>query len=494
MLFDALAEDAFRPLTGKYRQAYAFLLRELRDGLFSVDVTDQPTRAEVLRELADSLDTYARALPGAEAEEFRLTAGDAYAELRDSGWLEEQREGWAVYVEMDAAHARLLETLCGLRDPGADSFGGTMVSVLSNLETARADPGTSAQGVQEAARRAKEFARHMRTVVGTLKGVEKSLLEQASVNGLVRTFFEEFVDRVVIGDYRRLTSARGHPYGFKWRIRDLTEELGSDHETLERMAETLVSLGVARDRSAALGSLHRALQEIRASMDSIQAFRERIDRTKSGIEQRFANTLAYAGFSEPDRSDRFGTALAALGARVGRRPGETETELPLGLIEPPETFDAASLAAPTAPRRTVEPVRFRLPRPDPLREAFERAKSEFDRRLSVTPERFMGYVADKLGGRGRVSGRDIPPGDVEELVILSALRAMPAQRVPLPDGVAMISRPGTIENDWIIMGDFELVREGAAAATEPVPPPPRVARAAPSRSGANKETRRARGA
>lgn len=487
MLFDALADDAFRPLTGKYRHAYATALRGLRDGLFSVDVTDQPTRNEVLRELGGHLEDHARGLPPEEADEFRLTAADAYAELRECGWLVEQREGWSVYVEMEAANARLLEGLCGLREPGTDSFGGTMVSVLSNLETAKADPGTSAQGVQEAARRAKEFARHMRTVVGTLKGIEKSLLEQASLNGLVQTFFDQFVDRVVIGDYRRLTVSRGHPYGFKWRIRDLADELAADHATLDAMAEALVSLGVAADRPAALASILRSLQEIRAAMDSIEAFRSRIDRTKSGIEQRFANTLAYAGFTEPDRSDRFGAALANLGRAVGKRPGEIGVDVELGLLDAPETFDSARLAAATAPRRPVEPTRFRLPKPDPLREAFERAKSDFDRRLTVTPERFMGYVASKLGQRGRVSARDIPPGDIEELVILSALRALPSERVPLPDGVSMVRRPGVVESEFIVMGDFELVREGAP---EP-PPPPRTAR---PRETARKEARRARGA
>lgn len=57
-----------------------------------------------------------------------------------------------------------------------------------------------------------------------------------------------------------------------------------------------------------------------------------------------------------------------------------------------------------------------------------------------------------------MSARDIPPKDIEEFLVFSALRALPIARIPLPDGFEIEHRDGLVENDWLIARDFVIRR------------------------------------
>jgi hypothetical protein len=455
--FQTLNSDLFRPLAGKYRQAYASVLQRLHSGLFSVDVIDTPTRQEVTVEIAEALTVYSAGLAADEIAEFRLTGSDAYAELCMSGWLDEQRDGWTCNVEMDATASKLLEAICG--PAGGGTFGGTMIAVLSNLKSAAADPEGHAQGVHEAARRAREFARHMRSVVGTLRSIEKTMLAQATLNGLVRVFFDDFVDRIVIRDYRALTVARNHPYGFKYAIADLTDEMEADDAAFSAMAVALVAQGAAENLPSARLSLSRDIRDIRRSLQAIESFRWKIDQTKAAIEQRFGNTLRYMELMASGAADRFAVALPLWNRAAAAAAGGARPWMPTLLSEPPVTLDAEHLSIPLAPRRPVGAVRHREAATDPLRLAFDRAKSNFDRKLSLTPEKFMSYVAQKLRAKAVISAADIPPGDIEELIVFSALSALPPGKIRLPEGVSLERREGRVENEWIEIGDFVIYRD-----------------------------------
>ena len=459
MLFDVLPDEAFRPLTGKYKVAYSAMLQRLNDGLFSVEATDQPTKPSLVHELSDCLDALRAGMHQHEADAFRLTGADAYAELLECGWISEQREGWTVYVEMDERTSRLLATLCGLHEEPDRTFSGTMVSVLANLETAVADPALNGMAVVSAAREARDFARYVRGVVGSLKGIEKALLTQASLNGLVRAFFEEFVDRIVIGDYRNLTLSRNHPYSVKWRIVSLVDDISGDPDLFSAIAASMVQHG-GQDASGAAATLQKNLLAIGSALDSIESFRLRIDTAKAGVERRFANTLRYMDLLESGRGERFSAALSAFGRNAPPGlPGRSAIGIHTGLLPLMVHYDLARASRPQAPRRPLEIQRFHQTRPDPLRTAFDRAKADFDRQISITPQRFMAYVAAKLSAGGSVEARDIPPADIEEMVIFSSLLAAPLPVIRIASEVNLRRVPGRrISNKWIECDDFVLER------------------------------------
>jgi len=473
MLFGVLPDTIFRPLSNSYRHAYAALLSQLHNGLFGLESTRQPERNEVMGELEEWLLAHIENLPDEERPEFRLTASLAYNEMVECGWLCEQREGWTVYVEMDAVVAQLLGALCGLSERRGDTFGGTVVSVVSNLESVTHD-ATNAQGVAEAARRAREFARYARGVVGNLKNIEQSLLSQASLNGLVKTFFDNFVQTIVINDYRKLTSARNHPYRHRYRVMDLVARISSDAALFRSIAENLMAQGVADNLESAETALAEQLRDICLSMETIEAFRNRMDLTKGNIERRFSNTMRYMDLIDSGRAERFALGLATVARALPDLPFDAEVPVDTTLFEMPSHIGGERLSKPEKPRVEVKRRRFTKPPVDPLRRAFEHAKQAFDRRLLLTPDQFMDYVRMKVDaaraqGRDEVTAADIPPRDIEEFLIFSALRALPIRRVPLPDGYVIEHRDGTVENDWLICRDFALRRDGGSAAVPKAP-------------------------
>lgn len=488
MLFSALPDDIFRPLANKYRHAYERLLSRLHDGLFGLDTTRQPTRDDVMVDLEEGLLTFTRSLPDDERGDFHLTAPLAYMELIETGWLLEQREGWTTHVEMNAAAAQLLGTLCGLAERKAETFGGTFISVYSTLESVTRDAGTNAQGVAEAAQRAKQFARYARGVVGSLKDIEQSLLSQATVNSLVKTFFDDFVQRIVIGDYRKLTSVRNHPYRYRYKILEMADTIGSDPVLFQTIANSLVAQGVAETPADAQAQLDGQLRDIRLAIEAIDTFRDRIDRTKSTIERRFSNTLRYMDLVESGRAERFAKGLADIARALPDLDYGDEIPVETLLFETPSHIDGERLAKPEKPYSPVESKRYMRPKPDPLWQAFEHAKQAFDRRLRITPERFGDYVRDKVDaataeGRAEVTAADLPPSDIEEFLIFSALRSMPVTKIPLPNGYVIEHRDGLVDNDWLICRDFALRRLSPA---DPESPPG----IQPVRNGDGASTRR----
>jgi hypothetical protein len=454
MLFKVLPEEIFRPFNGKYRRAYGALVQKLHDGLFSVSSPRQPTKPEVIADFEDCLAAYLRAAPE-EADDFLLSAPDAYAELRDSGWLIEQREGWNVYVEMETAVAALMNSLCTL-DARRPTFGGTMASVLSNLESAYEDPDGRSETVLYAAKDANEFARFMRAVVGSLKGVEKEMLSRATFNEATHTFFNKFVERIVIGDYSKLTTIRNHPYGLRYRVQDMVDSISSDAGRFAKMAASMVEHGEAVSVADAENRLLSAMHMITQSLTAIEDLRARIDRTKGDIEERYTNTLRYMDLVETGRADCFAAALSVFGRTAGAVSGDDEIELPTGLVGPFTNYSEGRSALAQAPKGAVEPKRHRKAPMDPLKLAFEMARRAFADRLSLTPEKFMAYFMAKLDGRDEVTAAEIPPCDIDEFLIFSALRALPMQRIYLPHGAVLERRDGWVDNPWVECGDFVL--------------------------------------
>ncbi len=283
------------------------------------------------------------------------------------------------------------------------------------------------------------------------------MLAQASLNGLVRTFFDDFVDRILIGDYRNLTLSKNHPYGFKWRIRDAVETIQGDESLLNQLIAGLVVQGGEPDEVQAEQLVHKSLRDIVDALDLIEAYRQRIDLSKANVERRFSNTLRYLDLIETGKAERFSLALRVLGAALPKdRPGHSEIDVRTGLLPPVTHYDQGLIAPSQTRRPPIETHRFRQQKPDPLRMAFDHAKSEFDRRLAITPQRFMDYLKAKTRGKLQISAADIPPADLEEMVIFSALLAQPGEKINLPDGMAIRRRgPGhRVENKWIECDDF----------------------------------------
>lgn len=456
-LFGFLPSDLFRPLTNKYRHVYVELLRRLHGGLFSLDVVGAPAREEVMSEIEAVLSRHADALA-----RHGLTASTAYNELKETGWLQEERVGWQVHVAMDQAVGHLLDVLCTLGERLGESFGEGTVGVLNHLQGAVETPETGVLGIAEARRRAVQFARSIRGVAANLRRIEGDLLRSATRDTLVDSFFQDFVERIHIGDYALLAS-RGNPYQFRHRILGIAAEIRSEPERRRALATALMAQGRGRSLEEAEARIDEDLSQIVLAFESIERAHALIDQTKLDIERRFVNSIRYMDLAGSDRSTRMRRSLARAGehlAAVPPVPDHERVEVTTALRPAPRPVHELGAAVPTREREPTRPRRQRVPEPDPVVAAYERAKAEFDARMQVTPERVAAFA--RRPGKPAGSAADYPVECLEDALLFSALLSQAAQSGFRLPGLRIMPAKGRVDNGWIELTDFAVEREDDA--------------------------------
>lgn len=447
-VFGHLPEGIFKPLVGKYRHVYVEILRRLHDGLFSVDTVGSPLRDEVAAEIGFILARHADVLEG-----HGLTSLIAYNELRETGWIQEERVNWQVYVTMDPAVSHALHALCTLGEQLGESFGEGTVGVLNHLKGAIDAPETGALGIAEARKRAVQSARSMRAVAANLRRIEGDLLRSASRDSLVDRFFQDFVERIHIGDYALLAS-RNNPYQFRHRILGIAAEIRTEPEQLRQLAAALLAQARCRSLAEAEACIDADLAEIVLAFEAIERAREQIDQTKVNIERRFVNSMRYMDLAGSDRSARMAAALGRVGDRL--LPVETSDqqilEVAVGLRQRLSSIHESGAADPVAEREAVRPRRQRAPKPDPVIAAYERAKAEFDTRMQTTPERVSSFARRLRRPSGTAA--EYPVESLEDALLFSALLSQASQSGFRLPGLRVTPRPGRVANDWIEVTDF----------------------------------------
>ncbi|WP_372422112.1 Wadjet anti-phage system protein JetA family protein [Salinarimonas chemoclinalis] len=458
LLFQALPVDIFRPLSNKHRLAYAQVLSRLNAGLFSIDYPDQPTKEDVVVEIQEAIVGYLRSNPELDREDFGLTPRDVYVELCATGWLQEIREAWTIFVGMDERVSRLLDRLCQLHQPSDETIGGAISTVVNGLEDAVGDPDTKSIGVQEAAKRAKQFARHMRGVIGSLKVIEQEILTEASLSGVVTRFFGDFVDRIVIRDYKTITVGGSNPFLHRHRALGLARDIVADTALFMRLCDGYVAMGVAADRAEAEATLNRHVADIEHAFAAIERFRWRLDASRSRVEQRFKNTVRYMDLLDAGKVDAFLGALSAC-APLGDLDGDDEVPTTMGLVDNTTCLDDTILPEPDRRREPIATLRSRPVPPDPVWQEFERLKRAFDNRVAITPERIGNFAARALGEAGEARAGEMIVDGLEDFVLFSALQILRNWPDRMPKGFTIESLDTTTGNDWMDFGDFRIARE-----------------------------------
>jgi len=291
-LFGYLPEPLFQPLSGPKKHVYARLLMRLYERVFSARILETPLREDVLRQIEIGL---SEAGIGSSDQLSEETAGEqstgqahylAYHRLRDTGSLTEEHEKWRVYVDMNPDAFMVLGAITDFENSRV-RVAGAVVEVKSNLEAAMREPETMAQGLANAHDTAVRFARSMRRILAGMRDIEERILGNPDAASILRTFFQDFVDGLLIADYKQLKTSN-NPYRHRRTISTLAGELLHDTERLGRIARAYQeqgvvppgsSIAVAEERIIAeLEKIKRVFEDVGAFMDRIEDFRDRLER------------------------------------------------------------------------------------------------------------------------------------------------------------------------------------------------------------------------
>ncbi|GEP01445.1 Wadjet anti-phage system protein JetA family protein [Methylobacterium haplocladii] len=455
MLFSHLSHDLFKPLASPSRAFNAALLLHVREKLFG-DTMEPLRKSEFLAAIGD----FCAGWTQGEIADDETTPVDpverrsaVYRRFLDAGWLVERRERYVPVVDLDPQARLLLEELARLDRGETRSYGGAVLDVLGALESATANPAERSEALSNAAKAARDFLGHLRGLAGSMRKIEERILAEDDLRAAFRLYFEEFVERHLVSDYRTLHT-RFNPFRFRSGIVREAGRALRDPLTVRALAEGAWREGRAAGLDAAERTVRGELTEILAIFEGLDRHLDVVSDIVARMERRIAAAVRYEGNRDSARIERTAAALRAVGSVAGVAtappPPILSGRMPLG---PPHLY------APRMKRRAIVTEPLPDATGDPAIDAFVEAKDEFRRRTTVTPESISAFL-DRLLAEGRpIRGSGIRISDVDAFVIFQRLREIDVLFDGALAGRYRLSRvEGRITNGWLDCPDFAVER------------------------------------
>ncbi|WP_311275601.1 Wadjet anti-phage system protein JetA family protein [Methylobacterium sp. WCS2018Hpa-22] len=462
MLFARLSDDLFKPLASPSRAFNAALLLHLHARVFA-ETTEPLRKSELLASIGDFSADWSQG----EIADDDATPADpierrsaVYRRLLEAGWLVERRERYVPVVDFDPDARHVIEELARIDRGETRSYGGAVLEVLGSLESAVANPAERSEALVNAAKASRAFLGHLRSLAGSMRKIEERILREEDQGTAFRLYFEEFVARHLVSDYRTLHT-RLNPFRFRSGIVREAGRALRDPLTIRALAEAGLREGRAADLPLAERAVRRDLAEILSIFEGLDRHLDSVADIVARLERRIAASLRYTDHRDSDRIERTAAALRAV------RAAEWSDLAPLAqvsLLRPP--IGEPHFYTPRMRRTAIlsEPLpEIHL---DPAIEAFILAKDAFRQRVMVTPERVIAFVERKLGTNPAIRGSEIVVADVDEFVVFQRLREIDVLFDGLLNDRYRLTRvAGRVSNGWLDCPDFMVERSS--------PPPTR---------------------
>jgi hypothetical protein len=466
-LFGYLPETLFQPLSGPKKHVYARLLMRLYERVYSARILETPLREEVVKQIEIGLAEFGIGSTGelseGDPEEDQTTSQAhylAYYRLRDTGWLTEETEKWRTYVDMNPDAFMVLGAIT---DFGSSRVrvAGAVVDVKNNLEAAFREPETMAQGLANAHETAHKFARSMRRILAGMREIEDRILGNPNAAAILRTFFQDFVDGLLIADYKQLKTSN-NPYRHRRTITSLAGDMLADAERLGKIARAYIEQGVMGAGATIATAEERViaeLEKIKSVFEDVGPFMDKIEDFRDRLERRIRTTVHYMDVMGEGSAERIVRLIEQL-SKIGTDDVEIRLRSPdVGL-----PITSLALYTPPPPKAPPELTRFKVPKQDPYLRAYVQATTEFDRMVRVTDQKLLEFARRQMQGRDSVSSGEI---EIESIPDLFAYRALPnlaavGRSVRLGEFTITIEE-GRTENDWIDVTAFRIERTRTTA-------------------------------
>lgn len=466
-LFGYLPETLFKPLSGPKKHVYARLLMRLYERVYSARILETPLREEVVKQIEIGLSEFGIGSMGdlteGDPEEDQTTSQAhylAYYRLRDTGWLTEETEKWRTYVDMNPDAFMVLGAITDFGNSRV-RVAGAVVDVKNNLEAAFREPETMAQGLANAHETAARFARNMRRILAGMREIEDRILGNPNAATILRTFFHDFVDGLLIADYKQLKTSN-NPYRHRRTIASLAGDMLADAVLVGKISRAYIEQGVVAAGATVVTAEERVIAElgkIKSVFEDVGPFMDKIEDFRDRLERRIRTTVHYMDVMGEGSAERIVQLIEQLS-----RIGSDEVEIRLRSPDVGLPITSLALYTPPPPKAPPERTRFKVPKQDPFLRAYVQATTEFDRMVRVTDQKLLEFARRQMQGRDRVSSGEI---EIESIPDLFAYRALPnlaavGRSVRLGEFTITIEE-GRTANDWIDVTAFRIERTRTTA-------------------------------
>jgi hypothetical protein len=470
-LFDKLPDRIFGPLASKNRRFYAALLLHLYEDVFD-SVGDTPRRVELIAEIGAFIERQAAAeaaydLDAEDADEEKALAAieakdqdprryTAFRVLLRTGWLIELSDHYRKLVDFSPEGRLLMRELHRISTGDTRSYGGAVLNVLGNLDQASQHPEERSEGIRNAWQFSRDFMQHLRTVSAQMRRVEDAILKQDGYAKLFQAFFEDFVVKYLIADFKSLHT-KNNPFRFRHGILDVIRRIEGDLLLMTMLSASYVREGRSPSDLEAERTIRAELSDIYRTFDNIDRQLDIIVETLWRIERRVHTVIRFMDREGAGDLDRATRALRALGGCALRPDGFLEINA--HVVRHDRPIGEHSLYVRRAPPGPIGRTRVVELPPDPAVIEFEKAKDAYALRVMVTPQRVTEFLDRALDGKDRIRGSDIEIANVDDFIVFQRLREADLMFDGRLSKRFRVDRFAELaENDWFVFPDFEVSR------------------------------------
>lgn len=434
-LFERLPTKLFSPLASLNRDAYWNLLCHLHHRRFGPDAPIAPSHGYQSREVIADIEEFL-ADQNAWAEDgespdtpLGIRAAGVYKRLLEAGWLREERQGpFAKGVSVRPAVSQFLSMLITFAESGPIYLSGK-INTIDAILRAVLQGAAGGESVLEAAQQARNLLEHVRNTGTLVRDLMESLNQDMTPAEYVHRFFQDYIERVFIADYRELRT-REHPLSKRQQILRIIEEIESNNEHRIRILswyEQQKSLG--GDREQAIRQYERDLHRLY----ELQRIDEYLDRLDDEIRRANKRALAYLDYRL--RAVRPVDHLVRHAIDAVNKAGQSAA---IGDPFPPgEMINALRLAEPRKSIDRAPPSALR--RSAPTAEELARAKLMLRAReaRSVTMPKLSEFARRHLVGIEHIHSEDLHLSTIEDvrayqtMLTLAKSNSSPSRRLQL---------------------------------------------------------------
>lgn len=455
-LFRVLPERLFAPLASTNRMRYWTLLCALHARRFGPEAPLPPsngfTMTDIVREIVQELQDMG-AWDDADDGFGALASGTPlntqalaiFHRLKDCGWMRVDKVGVRDMVTMAPAVAQFATRLIEFAHTGPVFVAGKVRSIEANIKLVL-EEGADGSTLQEAAQQTRALMEHVRVAGTSVRDLMTELSGQQSTGEFVRRFFEDFVVKMFIGDYKELRT-RDHPLSRRQEILAMVETIQSNEFIRSRVLAWYASKRAPGDELRAKALLQRDILKIE-ELSRIDEYLDRLDE-----EVRRATRMAMAFLDYRLRAAR---PLEELIDHAIKAVTECDAEyVPATPFPAEEALCGERLMLPKVPVERAPPRALRKQVMSPTQEARARLQLKARNRRLMSPPILADLIRRQLNGRERMASTEFDVGSIENVRAFQSLCTVSA---------AVRSNSAQLKaNARLIVNKFKILRTGVDA-------------------------------
>jgi Wadjet anti plasmid transformation system JetA-like protein len=410
-LFDKLPGTIFRPFTSGYRLIYWRVIEDLYLSLFEIDdhVSEfGQARLMVINTIQSTIDSIPSYLPTKDEEDDNsfLNAEDKtaylYRNLVDSGWLQEEKRGYKVYVSMPQPVILLVSALMEIAEARPLVASGALKSFRNDIKSIVEDPFNGADNLIELTRNANRFSRHLDSIRWSIKYLYDSVRNDPSAAETLKTFYGDFLKEIFVRDYVAVKT-KNNPLFLRDYLLEQIQNLRLDKESYQQLLRGYTEI----DNREPEKKLQRDLSRLQTVFSNVERQLDAIDLMGTRYSQRIDAVIKFAKRSPKENSRLIKNIINKLVAISDQYPDAT-IAVPISCREPvgEDRFYKAR-----KPRKPPEPRAVVLRQPDDaVSDSVKRQRLARLARMQmkVTDKSMTQFLEEKMGNKVTFELSDIP--------------------------------------------------------------------------------------